>query len=76
MNQSGAKTGRSPNDKRIVDEDSTTNDIWVRVPPWFLKWGPVNMKMSENSFMVNRERAIDYLNTREKLFVFDGYAGW
>jgi ATP-dependent phosphoenolpyruvate carboxykinase len=32
--------------------------------------------MTENSFMVNRERAIDYLNTREKLFVFDGYAGW
>ena len=26
--------------------------------------------------MVNRERAIDYLNTREKLFVFDGFAGW
>jgi phosphoenolpyruvate carboxykinase (ATP) len=32
--------------------------------------------MVENSFMVNRERAIDYLNTREKLFVFDGFAGW
>ncbi len=26
--------------------------------------------------MVNRERAVDYLNTREHLFVVDGFAGW
>ena len=26
--------------------------------------------------MVNRERAIDYLNTRKRLYVVDGYAGW
>lgn len=32
--------------------------------------------MVENSFMVNRERAIDYLNTRDRLYVFDGFAGW
>ncbi len=65
--RSGAKTGRCPADKRIVDEDSTNQDIW---------WGPVNIKLSEHSFMVNRERAIDYLNTRKHLFVQDGYAGW
>ncbi|TPX45886.1 phosphoenolpyruvate carboxykinase (ATP) [Chytriomyces confervae] len=64
---SGAKKGRSPNDKRIVDEPSSTGNIW---------WGPVNIKMSENSFMVNRERAVDYLNTRPRLYVFDGFAGW
>ncbi|KAJ3039706.1 Protein kinase C-like 1 [Rhizophlyctis rosea] len=67
VTDSGAKKGRSPKDKRIVEEDSSVNDIW---------WGPVNTKMSENSFMVNRERAVDYLNTRERLYVFDGYAGW
>jgi len=67
VTDSGTKKGRSPKDKRIVDEPSTSADIW---------WGPVNFKMVENSFMVNRERAIDYLNTREKLFVFDGFAGW
>lgn len=60
-------TTRSPKDKRIVDEPGSSQDIW---------WGPINFKMVENSFMVNRERAIDYLNTREKLFVFDGFAGW
>ncbi|KAJ3099187.1 Protein kinase C-like 1 [Physocladia obscura] len=64
---SGTKKGRSPADKRIVDETTSTNNVW---------WGPVNIKMSESSFMVNRERAIDYLNTRPRLYVFDGYAGW
>lgn len=35
----------------------------------------MNIKLSEHSFMINRERAIDYLNTREQLYVQDGYAG-
>ena len=26
--------------------------------------------------MINRERAIDYINTRERVYVVDGYAGW
>ena len=39
-------------------------------------WGPVNVKMQEKSFMLNRERAIDYLNMRNRIFVVDGYAGW
>ncbi|KAJ1546163.1 Protein kinase C-like 1 [Nowakowskiella sp. JEL0078] len=30
----------------------------------------------EKVFMVNRERAVDYLNTCERLYVIDGYAGW
>ncbi|TPX30732.1 phosphoenolpyruvate carboxykinase (ATP) [Synchytrium microbalum] len=67
VTDSGAKKGRSPKDKRIVDEPTSTNDIW---------WGPVNMKLSDDAFMINRERAIDYLNTRSRLYVFDGYAGW
>ncbi|KAL7752731.1 Protein kinase C-like 1 [Sorochytrium milnesiophthora] len=64
---SGAKKGRSPKDKRIVEEETSARDIW---------WGPVNTKMSENVFNINRERAVDYLNTRDRLYVFDGYAGW
>ncbi len=64
---SGEKTGRSPTDKRIVDEPSTTDDVW---------WGPVNVAIEENTFLINRERAIDYLNTCERLYVIDGYAGW
>ncbi|KAG2212395.1 hypothetical protein INT47_001756 [Mucor saturninus] len=64
---SGKKTGRSPADKRIVDDEVTGKDVW---------WGPVNTKMSERVFLINRERAIDYLNTHPRLYVFDGYAGW
>ncbi|GAA5804605.1 phosphoenolpyruvate carboxykinase [ATP] [Helicostylum pulchrum] len=64
---SGKKTGRSPKDKRIVEEPSSVKDVW---------WGPVNTPISERVFLINRERAIDYLNTRPRLFVFDGYAGW
>ncbi len=64
---SGAKTGRSPSDKRIVDEPTSKDNVW---------WGPVNMPLDENTFMINRERAIDYLNTRSRLYVIDGYGGW
>lgn len=64
---SGIKTGRSPKDKRIVEEPGSTNDIW---------WGPVNTKLPEHVFLINRERAVDYLNTRSRIYVFDGFAGW
>ncbi|CAE6374320.1 unnamed protein product [Rhizoctonia solani] len=67
INFSGKKTGRSPKDKRIVYEETSKDDIW---------WGPVNIKMDEHTFEINRERAIDYLNTRDLVYVFDGYAGW
>ena len=30
----------------------------------------------EVSFRINLERAKDYLNTRERLYVVDGFAGW
>jgi phosphoenolpyruvate carboxykinase (ATP) len=64
---SGEKTGRSPADKRIVEEPESKGDIW---------WGPVNIKLDAQSFAINRERAVDYLNTRERLYVVDGFAGW
>ena len=32
--------------------------------------------MDEQVFMINRERALDYLNTRPHLYVVDGFAGW
>jgi phosphoenolpyruvate carboxykinase (ATP) len=67
INFSGKKTGRSPKDKRIVQEETSKDDIW---------WGPVNLAMDEHTFEINRERAIDFLNTRENVYVFDGFAGW
>lgn len=68
---SGAKTGRSPADKRIVDEPigwwAFTNEVW---------WGKVNIKLDDESFLINRERAVDYLNTLKRIYVVDAYAGW
>ncbi|MDX1393782.1 MAG: phosphoenolpyruvate carboxykinase (ATP) [Gemmatimonadota bacterium] len=64
---SGAKTGRSPNDKHVVRDPETEGDIW---------WGPVNVPMDAASFEANRERARAYLNGRGHVYVIDGYAGW
>jgi phosphoenolpyruvate carboxykinase (ATP) len=64
---SDIKTGRSPKDKRIVKEATTEADIW---------WGNVNMPMSEEAFEINRETAINYLNSRDVIYVIDGFAGW
>jgi hypothetical protein len=36
---SGSKTGRSPSDKRIVEEDGSAREVW---------WGPVNRPMSQD----------------------------
>ena len=41
-----------------------------------IAWGDVNKPMSQNSFQILEDMAINYLNTRKKLYVVDGYAGW
>ena len=64
---SGDKTGRSPQDKRLVKNAKSADDIW---------WGPVNFPLDEPTFCINRERAKDYLNTRDRLYVVDAFAGW
>ncbi len=64
---SGGKTGRSPKDKRIVESAPSREHIW---------WGDVNIKMDEHTFLINRDRAIDYLNTKSKIYIVDGFAGW
>ena len=64
---SGEKTGRSPKDKRVVRHPTSEGNIW---------WGPVNFPLDEATFMINRERAKDYLNTLDRLYVIDAFAGW
>jgi len=64
---SGKKTGRSPKDKRVVEEECSVDNIW---------WGKVNHPLSLKSFLSNRERAVDYLNLQERLYVVDAWAGW
>lgn len=64
---SGAKTGRSPKDKRICEHPASSEDVW---------WGDVNIKMPHSFFPTVVQRAVDYLNTRDYLYVIDAYAGW
>ena len=64
---SGEKTGRSPKDKRIVSHPDSKDNIW---------WGDVNIALDEKIFMINKVRAIDYINTRSEVFVVDAFAGW
>lgn len=61
----GDHTGRSPNDKFIVREPTSENDIW---------WGKVNREISQERFDNLLRKMLAYLQNRD-LFVFDGYAG-
>ncbi|MEO1991101.1 MAG: phosphoenolpyruvate carboxykinase (ATP), partial [Pirellulales bacterium] len=65
--RSGAKTGRSPADKHVVQHPKSEKEVW---------WGSVNHPIDEQTFLRNRQRAIDYLNTRDHIYVCDGFAGW
>ena len=68
MVDTGIYTGRSPNDKYIVDEPSSNSDIW---------WGPVNQKLSEETFNELYDQVTNFynLNSQSKTYVFDGFAG-
>ena len=64
----GKFTGRSPKDKYIVDESSSSSDIW---------WGSVNQKTSEQTFdeLYKKVKNFYNLNSNTKTYVFDGFAG-
>ncbi|KAG6471096.1 hypothetical protein ZIOFF_072193 [Zingiber officinale] len=38
--------------------------------------GSPNIEMDEHTFLVNRERAVDYLNSLDKVFVNDQFLNW
>jgi phosphoenolpyruvate carboxykinase (ATP) len=65
MVETGVHTGRSVQDKFVVDEPSVTADIW---------WGKVNQRMQVERFKTLRGRVQAYLQGQE-LFVQDLYAG-
>ncbi|MUK90773.1 phosphoenolpyruvate carboxykinase (ATP) [Ornithinibacillus sp. L9] len=62
----GKYTGRSPNDKFIVKDETCTE---------FVNWGPVNQPIAETVFERLYEKVINHLKTKEELFVFKGFAG-
>lgn len=61
----GKHTGRSPNDKFLVREPSSEQEIW---------WGEVNRSFEPEQFNRLFQKVQGYLQNRD-LFVFDGYAG-
>jgi len=66
---SGKKTGRSPKDKRVVSDTPMESAVWRGL-------GSPNIPLNKTSFLCNRETALDYLGSLERLYVFDGYANW
>jgi len=64
----GQFTGRSPKDKYIVDEPSSSDKVW---------WGPVNKKIDESIFDELYASVVDYYNNdSSKTYLFDGFAGF
>jgi phosphoenolpyruvate carboxykinase (ATP) len=63
--RTGAKTGRSPDDKYVVRTAETDKDVW---------WGNVNRPVSPAVFDALLARAVEHLRGGDR-FVFDGYAG-
>ncbi len=61
----GKYTGRSPDDKFIVDTPSVHDTI---------AWGKINVPISEERFASIKGKMLAYLQGKE-LFVFDGFAG-
>ncbi|MBY7143926.1 phosphoenolpyruvate carboxykinase (ATP) [Virgibacillus sp. NKC19-3] len=62
----GTYTGRSPKDKFIV-KDEICED--------FIDWGPVNQAIDEESFNKLYEKVCMYLEKKEVLYQFKGFAG-
>ncbi|HZT36237.1 MAG TPA: phosphoenolpyruvate carboxykinase (ATP) [Nitrososphaera sp.] len=63
--RTGKFTGRSPDDKFIVDDDVTHGSV---------DWGKVNRPISEENFDRIYRRMKKHIEDKE-LFVFDGYVG-
>ncbi|WP_040207550.1 phosphoenolpyruvate carboxykinase (ATP) [Neobacillus jeddahensis] len=62
----GKYTGRSPQDKYIVMEESTKDKI---------EWGSTNQSISEEVFTNLYQKVLEYLTQQEEIFVFKGFAG-
>ena len=63
--ETGKYTGRSPNDKFIVDEPGSRHEVL---------WNSLNVPISEEKFERLYQRVLDYVQGRD-LYIFDGYVG-
>jgi phosphoenolpyruvate carboxykinase (ATP) len=61
----GKFTGRSPDDRFIVDDETTHNSV---------DWGKINHRISEENFQKIFNRMKKYVSNRD-CFIFDGFVG-
>ena len=66
VTETGERTGRSPNDKFIVDEPTTSSDV---------NWGDVNISTDADTFARLKAKVISYLEACDTLFVQDLFCG-
>ncbi len=64
--KTGKRTGRSPKDRFIVENEATRDTV---------DWGKVNKPFPSKSFEALLGKAASYLENLEEVFVVDAYAG-
>ena len=62
----GARTGRSPDDKYLEDTAKIHGNI---------AWGKVNQPVSSAHFDLIHSKVMEYMRAKKDVFRFDGYAG-
>ena len=64
--KTGKRTGRSPKDRFIVEDDVTREKV---------DWGAINKPFSTEAFEAILDKATKYLGNLEEFYVVDAYAG-
>ncbi|CAN5319865.1 phosphoenolpyruvate carboxykinase (ATP) [soil metagenome] len=64
--KTGKRTGRSPKDRFVVEDDFTRDKV---------DWGAVNKPFSTEAFKAILDKATTYLGNLEEFYVVDAYAG-
>ncbi len=64
--KTGKRTGRSPKDRFVVDDEATRDKV---------DWGAVNKPFSTKAFETILDKATGYLSNLEEFYVVDAYAG-
>ncbi|RAH15464.1 MAG: phosphoenolpyruvate carboxykinase (ATP) [Methanobacteriota archaeon] len=66
VTETGSRTGRSPNDRFIVEEESSKDKI---------HWGKVNVSVSLETFSNLRSKLLKHISMSENLFIQNLYCG-